>query len=139
MTRTQRILQQANEYLAHTSSHKIGITDTSQGCIKILSSYGHEYAEIAAMAGVPLDSVKSIASGRKSGVKSLEKLQQAVQQIEQLQMNMRPLPIEASIREELNKLIEINPVNGTPEWIRMRKLSNRLKDITGESSLPNTS
>jgi hypothetical protein len=80
--RTQKYLHEANEALAHKSSHDIGTPQTALGCIKILSSHGFKYGEIAEMAGIPLQSVKDIANSRKPGTKSLEALQQLVFKIE---------------------------------------------------------
>jgi hypothetical protein len=82
MKRTQKYLHEANEALARTSSHDIGTPQTALGCIKILSSRGFKYGEIAEMAGIPLQSVKKIASSVKPGTKSLEVLQQLVFKIE---------------------------------------------------------
>ena len=100
------------------------------------------------MTGMSLDSAKKIASGRIPGNKFLEKLQQVVQRVEISQVQEfddTPSPIEEeptedqlSIRresakkppdpiiEEFNKLDAMHPKIGTPEWLRLRELSDML-------------
>src|SRR5260370_20002049 len=130
-TITQNILVNTTNGLAYTSEDRHTTTETARGCIKVLSSYGYEYTEIATMVGISLDSVKAVASGRKSGSKSLDKLQQVVCQVERdkhqemlLEVNGPPPIVDRPklaivpkmhdpIIEEFNKLDAMKPKIGT--------------------------
>jgi hypothetical protein len=80
--RTQKYLQEANESLAHKSSHDIGSTKTALGCVKILISYGYDYDEIASITKISRSIIKDISNSKSIGKKYLEKLQQTVIQSE---------------------------------------------------------
>ncbi len=119
------------------------------GCIKLLNSYGMSLSKIFDATGIAIGTLKDITSGRRPGTQSLEKLQQVVQQVEHtqevcLEVNGPP-PIEERpklaivpktmqhaedhsdpITEEFNKLDAIKPKIGTPEWLRLRELSDIL-------------
>jgi len=152
-TKSQQILAKTTNALAAASEYKLGTTETARGCVKILKSYGLEYTEIAEMTEIALSTLKLIASGKKSGTKSHEKLRQAIQQIENQHEEKRQVvnappvqpdrpqltvvpkaPPSDPVQEEFNKLEKLNPKVGSPEWKRWRQLSNMLleRDNTNE-------
>jgi RecQ family ATP-dependent DNA helicase len=157
-TRTQQLLAKTANALTAASEYKPGTTETARGCVKILKSYGLEYTEIAEMTGIALSTLKLIASGKKSGIKSHEKLRQAVHQFEiqqQKEAERQAIHQMVNQHEEQRRVVNASPIVpnrpqltvvpktdpiqeefnklsdakfGTPEWKRLKELSDILME-----------
>lgn len=79
---SRQLVQDATDYLSHTSSHDVPTNQTAMGCIKMLSNLGLDYSFIAEATEIPLNTIKAIASGRRPGDKHLAKLQKLVAEVE---------------------------------------------------------
>lgn len=128
--RSQRLLTEANDNLAKRRG--LPTTETAEGCILILNNgINDNYltdSEIAKRIEVSSKVIKNIKEGVASGKKQLAALQQLVTEFERENAEqLPPLDIEAA-RSEFKKLSELDPSLGTPEWDRLKELSNRLLD-----------
>ncbi len=79
---SQKLLQSINNSLANSSSIDVPTTQSSKGCLSLLSGYGVNNTSVANILGISVKTANDIANGRRPGHKHLERLQQLVVQVE---------------------------------------------------------
>jgi hypothetical protein len=143
--RSNRILGEANEFLARTSTHKIPTAQTAEGCIKLLEMYGRSTKDIAEISGFPIATIKNIRQGKIPGKKHLEKLQELVKLAEsppvteQPQITIEPAaaaaaaapsPQPAMTKESLETMLDAKLPDGSPDKFTQKWASDRLLELS---------